>query len=426
MSRDTPIVSVGIAQPGSGIEDVSHLIKDFTFEDDEKKKDKLTFSVDNFDLSLLGSPLFTKGNEVTFQFGYPGRMAPVRQAVIDKVKGVSKIQVVALDRGSLMHKQKLCRQFENVTRSSVARTIAQEYGFIDLTMLISDTKEVLEQVTQAAQTDAELLRDLADREGFDWYVDFDGFHFHARDLNQSPLRVLRYYHGAAEQEIISLSADTDVSSAKPGKVRLRGRNPITKEEIDVVAENATVTRVSLGALLEVVSPDETAGAPAAENVATEWVVHTTEPTAALAKRMADGIYKRAQLEGVGLGVTLKGDAWMVAKSIIILENVGAYSGPFYVKNVRSRVNGGSFTTAMKIKSDGKSADYTVTAFGAPQGRVKTKAAVNKKKKPAVEAPPASAAAGTPSAPPAPKPVDIIRGGRKITIYRDHHGREINP
>jgi len=129
-----------------------------------------------------------------------------------------------------MNKVARCRTFENVTRADVVRQIAQENGFGANRQDIDDTEHVLPLITQARMTDAQLLRRLADREGFEFYVDFDGLHFHQRRLGQKPVRTLQWYTAPEIGEIISLNIENDVT-AKPGAVSIRGRDPLTRKDI---------------------------------------------------------------------------------------------------------------------------------------------------------------------------------------------------
>ena len=58
------------------------------YQDSEKKADQLKLTVDNWDLSNFDNPVWRAGNKVTITWGYPGRMSPVRECVIQKVTAV--------------------------------------------------------------------------------------------------------------------------------------------------------------------------------------------------------------------------------------------------------------------------------------------------------------------------------------------------
>jgi len=67
-----------------------------------------------------------------------------------------------------MNKVTRCRTFENLTRADVVRKIAQDNGYGVTRQDIEDTTHLLPVITQARMTDAQLIRRLADREGFEF------------------------------------------------------------------------------------------------------------------------------------------------------------------------------------------------------------------------------------------------------------------
>jgi hypothetical protein len=126
----------------------------------------------------LRRPVWKKGNLLEVSWGYPGDMAPTRQVVIQKVTGFQVLSIEGHATSVLMNKVARCRTFENVRRSDVVLKIAQDNGYGPAQQDIESTEHLLPVITQARMTDAQLLRRLADREGFELYVDFDGLHFH--------------------------------------------------------------------------------------------------------------------------------------------------------------------------------------------------------------------------------------------------------
>ena len=126
-ASDRPFYTIRVYAAGSpnGIfVDVSDDVIAFEFEDDEKKADKLSLKVDNFTLSYFDNPIFRKGNIIEFTFGYPGRSAPLRRCVIQKVKGGRQLTVEAHAMSMVMHKIKRSRTWENKTLVEIAQAIA--------------------------------------------------------------------------------------------------------------------------------------------------------------------------------------------------------------------------------------------------------------------------------------------------------------
>jgi hypothetical protein len=254
--RTEPVFFVKVKPEGGGDErvDLSERVLSFVFEDSEKKADKLVLTVDNWDLSNFDDPVWKKGNLLEVAWGYPGEMAPARECVIQKVTGFQQLSVEAHAKSVLMNKLAKCRTFENKKRSDVAREVAEENGYGGQLQDIEDTGEVLPLITQARMTDAQFLRQLATREGFEFYVDFDGLHFHRRRLDQRPVRVFRWYTAPEVGEVLAVNIENDVT-AKPGAVSVRGRDPFTRRDIDERGSNATTTRDSLAPVIELVDPE---------------------------------------------------------------------------------------------------------------------------------------------------------------------------
>jgi len=420
--RDSPVFYVSVGGPGHGKDriELSDRIRSLTYDDSESKADKCTLSIDNFDLSLLDSPIIRKGTEIEVSFGYIGRMSPVRILTIEKVSGGPILKVEAHDKAMAIHKVQKCRRWENTTRAQVAQFIADEMGFSRDDQMIEETTEVLEQVTQSRMTDAQMLRDIARREGFDFYVDFDGFHFHKRDLAQKPLRTFIWYVDPGQGDLLSWKVSDYVKGTKPGRIRAKGIDPLTKQRIDVVGDNTEASdRTTLAAVLELVAPDDAiaAGEPLAKNLASEWFIPTTEKTEATARRMALAKYERAQLEAIELDCGAVGDPWLVAKSVVLILGIGeTLSGLFYISGVKHKVGSG-YKMSFKCKSDGK-ASHTVTAFEqSVKGQGKGVAAKAKKNEAADDVPPPT---GVPTK---LDPTGVAPSGA-VLLYRDTQGRVI--
>jgi phage protein D len=221
------------------ITDQSHRIQSFTFTDSDKKADKISLRVDNFDLSNFDDQLWKHGNLLRVSWGYPGNLSPPRECVIDKVSGGTSLNVEAHAKSVLLDRVVKSRVFENVKRSDVARQIAQENGYAGQFLHIEDTEICMPCITQAKMTDARFLTRLAHQEGFTFFVDFDGFHFHERKLDQRPYRKYVYYTDN-RGDILSLSMEHNIS-ARYGRSSVKGRDPLTRENVEEVADNKTDT-----------------------------------------------------------------------------------------------------------------------------------------------------------------------------------------
>ena len=364
--RTEPCYFVTVVPEGAGAErlDLSDRVLSFAFEDSEKKADKLVLTVDNWDLSNFDDPVWKKGNILEVSWGYPGEMAPAREVVIQKVTGFQSLNVEGQAKSVLMNKVARCRTFENAKRSDVARQIGQENGYGPQLQDIEDTGEVLPIITQARTTDAQFLRRLADREGFEFYVDFDGLHFHQRHLGQRPVRVFRWYTAPEVGEVLAINIENDVT-AKPGAVSVRGRDPITRRDIDERGSNETTPRESLAPVIEIVDP-ETGAVRIERRNASEDVRPSPEASAGAARREADARYRRAQQTTVELTATVLGDPSVLAKTVVEFQGISQrLSGKYWVKEAKHKMDGSGYTIEMRCLRDGTSELGGVPSGGRP-------------------------------------------------------------
>lgn len=264
--RSRPLLYVRVIPEGARDEavqrvDLTDEVLSWEYQDCEKKADLLKLTVDNRTLANFDNPIWKKGNIVEVTWGYPGRMAPARRMVIDSVKGFQELSVEAHGLDMLMNKKVRCRAFEGLTRSQIAEQIAEEWGYGADARYVQTTEEVLEVVTQAQQSDAAFLTRLARQEGFLFFLDFDGFHFHERMTGQQPYRTLTYYTDKREGDILSISVENDIT-AKPGRVRAWSLELIEKKEVAVDADGDSLPDPPppIGETPEILPPDEGATA----------------------------------------------------------------------------------------------------------------------------------------------------------------------
>lgn len=368
--RTEPVFYVKVAPEGGGTErvDLSEKVLSFQFDDSDRKADKLVLTVDNWDLSNFDDPVWRKGNILEVAWGYPGQMAPARKVVIQKVTGFQTLSIEGHAKSVLMNRVARCRVFENKSRSEVAAEIAKENGYGASLQDIEDTGDPLPVITQARLTDAQFLRRLASREGFEFYVDYEGFHFHQRRLGQKPVRALRWYTAPEVGEVLSINIENDVT-AKPGAVRVKGRNPMTRKDIDEQGSNASTKRDSLADVIEIVDP-ETGATHHARRTASSEVRPSPDASSAAAKRRADAQYRRAQHTTVKLSATVLGDPGLAAKTVVEFQGLGQrLSGKYYVKEATHKIDGSGYTVELKCLRDGTGAHGGAPSKGKPnQGK----------------------------------------------------------
>lgn len=351
MNRSNPLIYVRTMPKHGAPVDISQRITQLTYEDDSKKTDKLTITVENWDLANFDDPLLAKGVVLEVRWGYAGNMTPARQCVIQKVTGGQVLTVTAMDKGILMAKETKSRGFERMTRSDVVKKIAKENGYDD--RHIQETTHVHEHIYQARLTDAAFLKEMAKLEGFEYFVDFDGLHWHPKNLDQPPAGEELVWFADRTGTLITFSIDNDVT-AKPAVIAQKGRDPITKENFEVKGSDADTSRTG-AAILEMIDPrtestHDQVGSPAGMSVTSP----ATETNAAAAKAHVDGQFKQAQITLVELSGSIVGDPSFLKGTIRRISNIRSLSGNYYVTSVKHSVDASAFKIDFKAKRDGRS------------------------------------------------------------------------
>lgn len=368
-SGEDRLALVDPAGRGTPSPDNSIRVLSFSFTDSERAADTMKLTVDNFDLANFDDPIWKKGNIVRAAWGYPGRMSTPRELVITKVTGFQQLTVEARARSVVMNRVVRTRLFENLRRSDVVRQIAQENGFEDVE--IEDTEEVLPSISQARLTDAQFLRRLATDEGFEFFVDWDGLHFHPRRTDERPVRRFRYYTDPTVGEILSINVENDIT-ARPARVRTAGRNPLEGEDVSGDSGEGgsrASGETGLAPVFELIDPETRAGRvnpdygrpPDAHegNVAQDETRPTSTSSATTASRQARARARRHRQMAVKLSMEVIGDPQFYAKTVFQLDGVGQrLSIRYYVKEVEHTVDSGGYRMKITAISDGSGGHST--------------------------------------------------------------------
>lgn len=374
MSREAPRFHITLRQPGKSdvvdLENSSTKVMSVEFADHEKKVDTLNIQVDNWDLANFDDPVWAHGNTLDFVFGYANRMSPDRRFIIRKVTGGQTLTIEAHAESVKMDKKPKTRKFLNSTRSQVIRQIAREAGYSARDTNIEDTTEVFEVITQSNLTDAQFVRKLAHLEGFQFRVGFDGFRWHRRKVGQAPIRKLIYYTDPGRGDILDFSVTNDITR-RPGRTKVKGRDPERMENIDETADNSTETdrgvlqkkMVAIGTF-DGETGDLNTQQVAAQDEERPSNVQTRED----ARREAKGRFIRSQQVAVKMDMTIVGDPDMLAMSVIEIEGMGKrLSGKYYVKSATHLWGAAAPTTQLELITDGFQSAYGASnEFGALQ------------------------------------------------------------
>ena len=253
MRNESPVILISAVIKGAEPRAIAtDRIMSLAYEDSDTKSDKLTLQVLNHDLAAFDSPVFRTGMRLIVQWGYWHNLCVPREVVVKSVKGFTTLTVVCYDKGSLMGGKKRTGAFKNKTRSEVVDSIAADYGYPVEQRFITETIRRFGTIAYGGKTDGELISKLAKEEGFQFYVDTDGFHWEERDFSQKPVRTFSW--GAprsnAEAIIDDPDIDVDLTVPRPKFIRAKGIDRETGKPFTVEANNAATDRTGLAESLE--------------------------------------------------------------------------------------------------------------------------------------------------------------------------------
>lgn len=425
--RSAPIFYVRVA-PGTGAEstplDLSDRVTSFRYEDKERAADRLTLTVDNSDLLLFDDPAFKPGMHLEVTWGYVGAMAPARVCVVTKISGSLSLSVEARALSVLMNTKQQTRTFTGMRVSDVARRLARDYGYETDRIDIEETPNVLATIPQSRLTDAQFLRRLAEREGFEFWIDHEGFHFHTRRVDRAPVRVLTYFIDQEGGDILDGWSIEDDITARPARTRARGRDPLERQDIDEEGSDETDRDRSTLASIRAI-PDPETGAIRVEREVGQAEIHpTSAPDASTARREARGRFRRTQQTAVKMRVPIIGDPDLLAKTVIEIRGMGRrLSQRYYVRDASHTIDGSGYTTELNIVSDGHGGHATESRLARGTELLEV-AGTQTRGRPNDEPTPPSAEPGAPAegAELETYAIPDPETGAIVTRYRDSRGR----
>lgn len=361
LDRSSPVFFVKVGNAGSQSADrlpVDIRVVSLAFDEEEAKQDVLTLTIDNHDLANFDNPLFAIGNVVEAQWGYPGAMGKVREMTVTKVSGFLQLKVECKGKSHTANLVPRTRVFRNMRRSDIARQIAQERGLSDVATIV-DTPVTFDDILQCRQTDAAFLRELAHKEGFDYYEDVNGFHFHPRQVGAPAVRRFTYFiDGVGDVESVNVEGDI---TAKPAVIVAAGRDPLLKENFAPYSNDQnspgrpTNAATALGTTPKIdVTVAGNTGA-ITQPVDTDAPAHRVLSTAINsddAKAQASAAFNRAQQKAVKVTLHCVGDALIEAKQVVELHGFGKVLDGNYHVSSSKQIVGPGFKMTLKLSRDG--------------------------------------------------------------------------
>jgi phage protein D len=325
-------------------------IVSFSFEEGPKKADQVSLTLDNFDLALFDRDDIVGGATLEVSWGYPGNMAPPRRVVVKKLKGFQTLTLEGHATSVLMNRHAKTRSWTGKSRADVVREVAAEHAFEGEFADVGEATEPLDVINQTGETDARFLKRLAAREGFEFFVDDQGFHWRARKQADAPTRVLTWFSDPGAGDILSLDVESDLVR-RAGRVEVRGRDPMAKVTIAASANSSTVDRSTLGDVVEVVDPENGTTSLLQRN-ATVSVHASAAATPEAAKSESEARFQQAERETIKLAMQVVGDPTLRAKQVVELRGASSLlSGKYYVTEAKHTISASGYLVDLKLTRD---------------------------------------------------------------------------
>lgn len=315
----------------------------FEFSDHAEEIDELKAAFRNDDFRLIDTAAFVVGQKFLVSWGWPGNMSPPRRMIVAKRQNGNPFIVYMRDPVVLLHNEKKSRHMSNVTDSEFVRRVAEEYGYVGTLAHIEKTKTRRDITQPKKRTDAQQLRHLARRNGFEFYIDENGLHWQSRDLSQEIAHVYSYRRDKDKGSIISEPVIDQKTDKTPSKVIVEGRDPTTKETFKIEVTASTSTEPSLGNEIEIGDPEQSTGkrAKRAERINVYPAGYLTFEEAQL---LASAIYSEQVRGSYQLRFSIIGDPQVRAKQLVWMHDLSAaLDGTYFLREVIHSISPGSYT-----------------------------------------------------------------------------------
>lgn len=258
--------------------------------------------------------------------------------------GQSFLEVVGMDATVLMNLEEKVVAWPNMADSDIATAIFGQYGFIPDVEQTRPVRQELDTTTIQRGTDIQFLRRLAERNGFECYVENDPLlntdvgHFHSPKLQGTPQGVLSINFGEATN-VISFNARYEM--LRPTAAQASDVDISTKSTQNGQAQAVSIFNLGQEGLLDrisqrpIVLPSQT-GLVSTGELQTLCQAIVDRSAWAIT---AEGVLNTAVYEGI-----------LHAKRKVNVRGAGSlYSGTYYVSKVLHTFSGEGYTQRFELR-----------------------------------------------------------------------------
>ncbi|WP_152042263.1 phage late control D family protein [Salinigranum salinum] len=235
----TPRFTVGVGS--TTFTESSGVISDLSVDTAVDRADRASFTLnypfdhETGEFDGLDWTAFEPGVDLAVSMGYADELEPLFVGRIQSVEPTfpsGEGPTVRVSGYGLIHEMTRgtrSRSWDDATDSDVAREIASDHGFTDLTVESTDLERP--KIIQQGQSDYSFLEGLAERNYFELFARRDAFEFGPPRQRSEPIATLRY------GESLDSFSPTINRAEQVGTVVVRGWDPATREPIVGRAEH---------------------------------------------------------------------------------------------------------------------------------------------------------------------------------------------
>lgn len=343
---------------------ITDYITSFSFTDTIKGESTLTLTFKDKDIEFTENEFLKIGQEINFVFGYKnGNRSAIRKAVVTEAPVVFDntidVTLKARDKGVFLKKNNAQTVYQSKTASQIASAIAAKFGMAEE---IEESTINYPTYAQGNKSDMELLRELAKKNDFNFFVRDSTLFFKKNLLKEKSVRTLTYKD---PNDIVSrfsptVSYTNQSNAAK--SVTVQGINPETNEtyqetvKIEDVQDDikAGKNEVSYGfdGSKTVNSPPTSPPTQSSKQQDVQGEIITTgQPNKEEAVKEATKKLKSAQLSNIEADLDLSIlEPLLMAGDVITMAGVGKiYNGNYLISEITHAISVGSARSNAKMK-----------------------------------------------------------------------------
>lgn len=360
---------------------LTELITNFSFTDTIKGESVLSLDFKDKDIDFLENDWLKIGQELFFVFGYKnGNRSSKRVAVITEITpvfgNILNVAIEAEDKGLHLKKNAAQTIYKDKTASQIASEIAKKFG---LSADIEDSEINYPIYSQGGKSDMELLKELAKKNDFTFFIRDATLYFKKNLLKTSSVRTFAYKDA---NDIVSRFSPrisyTNLSKAAKS-VTVQGVNAETNEtysetitsdniQDDVKAGKEEVVSFGFDGSVERNTPQTLPQTESSEQIDKEGEIITTgQANKEEAVKEATKKIKVAQLSSIEANLDFSIlEPQIFAGDVITMAGVGnIYNGNYLVEEVTHSISVGSAKTSLKLKRNATNKAVTTTATKVP-------------------------------------------------------------